>query len=344
MTHEDWDSVFPDVPQSFHRAVEQALHECAPPQTERRFSMRRKALFIAAAAVAALCVTAAAAYVFQWNEAMARRFGADPKQQELLSSAGAVGTPEQSVTENGLTISALQTLGDQNGVYLLLSVQAPDGTALTDASGFEMLNVKFEGSDDISWSGGFMSGPSQTASLSETENERYFELRLYNSQQADWNGKTITLDFANLQADRGKQDMYTVTEGQWSLSWPLTYTDAMQSISSGETYQVNGHAVTVDSVQLSPLSLALSLSGDGLEALIENSDLNEAGSLCTVSLTMEDGTVLDELYGPGTEGYADGLYGRTTSFDQIVDTDRATALTLTFFWENSDNTITIPLN
>lgn len=344
MTHEDWDGVFPDVPQRFHSAVEQALDECATARTERRFSMRRKALFIAAAAVAALCVTAAAAYVFQWNEAMARRFGADPKQQELLSSAGAVGAPEQSVTENGLTISALQTLGDQNGVYLLLSVKAPDGTALTDASGFEMLNVKLEGADHVSWSGGFMSGPAQTASLSGTDNERYFELRLYNSQQADWNGQTITLNFANLQADRGKQDMYTVTEGQWSLSWSLTYTDAMQSFTPGEAYQVNGHAVTVDSVRLSPLSLALSLSGDGLDALIENSDLDEAGSLCTVSLTMEDGTVLDELYGPGTEGYADGLYGRTTSFDQIVDADRATALTLSFFWESGDNTITIPLN
>ncbi|WP_312612311.1 hypothetical protein [Oscillibacter sp.] len=344
MTHENWDGVFPGAPQDFHRAVEQALSECTPARTERRFPMKRKALFIAAAAVAALCVTAAAAYVFKWNEAMARRFGADPKQQELLSSAGAVGAPEQSVTENGLTVSALQTLGDKNGVYLLLSVKAPDGTALTDASGFEMLGVNLEGSDHVSWSGGFMSGPAQTASLSGAENERYFELRLYNTQQADWNSKTITLDFANLQADRGKLNMYTVTEGEWALSWPLTYTDAMQSFTFGETYQVNGHAVTVDSVQLSPLSLALSLSGDGLEALIENSDLNEAGSLCTVSLTMEDGTVLDELYGPGTERYADALYGRTTSFDQIVDADRAAALTLTFFWESGNNTITIPLD
>lgn len=344
MTHEDWNSVFPDVPQSFHTAVEQALGECAPARTERRFPMRRKALFIAAAAVAALCVTAAAAYVFQWNDALARRFGADPKQQELLSSSGAVGAPEQSVTENGLTISALQTLGDKNGVYLLFSVQAPDGVALTDDSGFEMLGVNLEGSTHVSWSGGFMSGPAQTASLSVADNERYFELWLYNSQQIDWNGKTITLDFANLQADRGKQDMYTVTEGQWSLSWSLTYTDAMQSFTPGEAYQVNGHAVTVDSVQLSPLSLALSLSGDGLDALVENSDLNEAGSLCTASLTMEDGTVLDELYGPGTEGYSDGLYSRTTSFEQVVDTDRAVALTLTFFWESGDNTITIPLN
>lgn len=344
MTHEDWDGVFPDAPQNFHQAVERALSECAPGRTERRFQMRRKSLLIVAAAVAALCVTAAAAYVFQWNEAMARRFGADPAQQELLSSAGAVGDPEQSVTENGLTISALQTLGDQNGVYLLFSVKVPDSTALSDTSGFEMLSVKLEGSDHVSWSGGFMSGPTETASLSGSDNERYFELRLYNSQQADWNGKTITLDFANLQADRGNQDMYTVTEGQWSLSWPLTYTDAMQSFTPGETYQVNGHAVTVNSIQLSPLSLTVSLSGDGLEALVGNSDLNEAGSLCTVSLTMEDGTILDELYGPGTEGYADGLYGRTTSFDQIVDADRAAALTLIFFWESGDNTITIPLN
>lgn len=344
MKHESWDGVFPETPQSFHRAVERALSECAPGQTERRFTMKRKSLMIAAAAVAALCVTATAAYVLQWDETLARRFGADQAQQEQLASAGAVGSVAQSATENGLTVTALQTLGDKNGVYLLLSVQAPEGAALSDDSGFEKLRVNIEGTDGVSWSGGFMSGPLETASPSGTDDARYFELWLYNTQQADWSGKTITLDFGNLQEDRGKLDMHTVTEGEWALSWPLSYSDQMRSFQPNGTYLVGGRAVTVDSVQLSPLSLTFSLSGDGLESLIDRSDLDECGSLCSVSLTLEDGTVLNELYGPGSERHAGASYGRTISFERIVDAEQAAALTLTFLWESGDNAITIPLD
>lgn len=344
MKHKDWNGVFPETPQSFHLAVERALDACAPGKTERSFSMKRRFPIVLAAVVAALCVTAAAAYVLQWNGALARRFEASPAQQERLASAGAVGSVEQSVTDNGITLAAIQTLGDKNGVYLLLSVHAPEGMELTDENSFDKLRVEIQGADRLSWCGGFMSGSLETASPSGTDNARYFELWLYNTRQADWNGKTITLDFADLLADRGKLDLYTMAEGDWSLSWPLSYSDQMRDFRPGKTYTVGGHAVTVDSIQLSPLSLSLSLSGDGLEALIANSDLDECGTLCTASLTLEDGTVVDELYGPGSEGRSGASYVRTTSFERIVDALRAKSLTLTFLWESGENAITIPLD
>lgn len=343
MSHKDWEGVFPETPPCFHEAVERALSGRAPVRGERRRTVKRKLPIMLAAVIAALCVSAAAAYVIQWNGAMAHRFGADAAQQEKLASSGAVGDPGQSAAENGLTIAALQTLGDKNGVYLLLSVQAPEGAVLSDDSAFEKLRVDIGGAGRVSWSGGFMSGPAGTASPSGTDDARYFELWLYNTQQADWRGKTITLDFENLQEDLGKLDMRTVTEGEWSLSWPLSYSDQMRSFQPNGTYLVDGRAVTVDSVQLSPLSLSFSLSGDGLEALIDHSDLDECGSLCSVSLTLRDGTVLSELYGPGSERRAGASYGRTISFERVVDAEQATALTLTFFWESGDNAITIPL-
>jgi hypothetical protein len=342
MNHNDWDSVFPEVPQGFHRAVQQTLHEKVLSRTGRRKTIRKRFPIMLAAVLAVLGVTAAAAYVIHWNGKLAERFDASDQQQSQLASAGAVGSPDQTVTENGLTVTALQTLGDRNGVYLLLDVKAPEGTTLSDSNMFEDPGVTIEGiGRHVSWSGGFMSNFDKTASPSGAANERYFELRLLNTEQEDWNGKTITLDFKNLQADRGKLDLYTVVEGEWKLSWPLSYTDQMQTFDLNKTYTVNGHAVTVKTVELSPLSMTFTLGGDGLKTLIDDSDLNECGCLCTVALTMRDGTTTDDIGGAGgNESYTDTSYTQVSRFGKVQDVDQITGLTLTFPWEKTDNTLT----
>lgn len=343
MDHNDWDSVFPEVPQGFHQAVQQTLHEQVLSRTGRRNAMKKRFPIMLAAMIAILGVTAAAAYVIQWNGKLAERFGADEQQQSQLASAGAVGAVDQTVTESGLTVTALQTLGDKNGVYLLLDVKAPEGIPLSDSSMFEGMSVDIEGvGDHVSWSGGFMSNFDKTASYSGAANERYFELRLLNTEKEDWNNKTITLDFKNLQADRGKLDLYTVVEGEWKLSWPLSYTDQMQTFELNKSYTVNGHAVTVKSVELSPLSMTLTLGGDGLKTLIGDSDLNECGCLCTTKLTMRDGTTTDDIGGAGgNESYTDTSYTQVSRFGKVQDVGQITGLTLTFPWEKTDNTLTV---
>lgn len=345
MNHNDWDGVFPEVPQCFHEAVQQTLKEQVLGRTGRRKTMKKKFPIVLAAAIAALCVTATAAYVIQWNGKLAELFGADEQQQSQLASAGAVGAVDQTVTENGLTVTALQTLGDKNGVYLLLDVKAPEGITLSDTNLFEGTGVDIEGvGDSVSWSGGFMSNFDETASPNGADNERYYELRLLNTEKEDWNGKTITLDFKNLQADRSKLDLYTVVEGEWKLSWTLSYTDQMQAFDLNKSYMVNGHAVTVESVELSPLSMKLILGGDGLKTLIDDSDLDECGCLCTAAVILRDGTTIDEIGSAGgNESYTDLSYTRVSRFSKVRDVDQITGLTLTFPWENSDNTLTVAL-
>lgn len=344
MNHDDWDSVFPEVPQSFHEAVQHTLNGRALGRIGRSKTMKKRFPIVLAAVIAALCVTAAAAYVIQWNGKLAECFGADEQQQSQLVSAGAVGSVDQTVTDNGLTVTVLQTLGDKNGVYLLLDVKAPEGVTLSDSNVFEEMNVDIEGAvHHVSWSGGFMSNFDKTASPSGAANERYFELWLNNAEKDDWNNKTITLDFKNLQADRGKLDLYTVVEGEWKQSWTLSYTDQMKTFDLNKTFTVNGHAVTVKSVELSPLSMTLTLGGDGLKTLIDDSDLNQCGCLCTAALTLRDGTAVD-INGPGSENYTDTSYTSTDSFEKVLDADQVAGLTLTFPWEKTDNTLTVTLH
>lgn len=352
MNNNDWSNVFPEVPQSFHETVQRTLDTQILNKTGRKKVMKKRFPIVLAAVIAALGVTAAAAYVIQWNSKVAEHFGANEQQQSQLASDGAVGSVDQTVTKNGLTVTALQTLGDKNGIYVLLDVKAPEGITLSDTNVFEHTNVGIDG-QHVSWSGGFMNNNDKTGSPSGEANERYYELRLNNAEKTDWQDKTITFDFINLQTDKGKLDMYNVVEGNWKLSWTLSYLDKTQTFEINKTYDINGQEVLVKSVELSPLSMTLNIGGDGLKQLIDDSNLKECGGLLTCSLKLKDGTSFEDFDGnrhensgdilPGSDSWTDTTYTRTNPFGKILDVDQVTGLTLTFPFEKTNNTLTVTL-
>ena len=92
MNNNDWNNVFPEVPQNFHETVQCTLNTQILNKTGRKKVMKKRFPIVLAAVIAALGVTAAAAvYVIQWNDKLAERFGANEQQQSELVSAGAVG-------------------------------------------------------------------------------------------------------------------------------------------------------------------------------------------------------------------------------------------------------------
>ncbi|MGE4484995.1 MAG: hypothetical protein AB7C97_07800, partial [Oscillospiraceae bacterium] len=124
-----------------------------------------------------------------------------------------------------------------------------------------------------------------------------------------------------------------------------SYSDETQIFEIDKTYDINGHDVVVEAVELSPLSMKFTLSGDGLKRLIDDSDLDECGSLLTPTLTLHDGKTPD-LYGsyaPASEKHTDSTYTFTKSFGKILDADQVASLTLTFPWEEANNTLTVTL-
>ncbi|MEA4894701.1 MAG: DUF4179 domain-containing protein [Oscillospiraceae bacterium] len=307
--------------------------------------MRKKFPIVLAAVIAVLGVTAAAAaYLIQWNDKLAERFGANEEQQNQLASDNAIASVDQTVTENGLTVTAVQTLGDKNGIYLLFDIKAPEGITLSDTNLFEGTDVEIAGiSSGVNRSGGFMSDTDTNASASGQANERYYMLWLSNTEQEDWNGKKITVSFSDLQADKGKLDMYTVLEGEWELSWTLSYMDETQTFEINQSYDITGHEVLVESIELSPLSMTIDLSGTGLEQLIENAGLDELGTLFTSSLMLCDGTTFQSFGGPGSENWTKTEYSSTISFNKILDVDQLTGLTLTFPSEKTNNIVAVTL-
>lgn len=346
MNNKNWNNVFPEVPQGFHEAVQSTLETQILNKTERKKVMKKRFPIVLAAMIAALGVTAAAAaYIIQWNDKLAERFDANEEQQNQLASDSAIASVDQTVTENGLTVTAVQTLGDKNGVYLLFDVKAPEGITLSDENLFEGTSVEIEGIENgANYSGGFMSDTDQDVSSPDSTNERYYEIWLSNADQADWNGKKITVTFSNLQADNGKLDMYTELEGKWALSWTLSYTDHAQTFEINQTYDIGGHEVVVKSIELSPLSMTIDLGGTGLEQLIEDAGLDELGTLFMPSLILYDGTTFQSFGGPGSENWTETEYTSTISFNKILDVDQLTGITLNFPSETADNSLTVTLS
>jgi hypothetical protein len=341
----DWKNVYPEVPQSFHETVQRTLDTQIINKTERKKVMKKRFPIALAAVITALGVTTAAtAYVIQWNSKIAERFGANEQKQSELVSAGALAPVDQTVTVNGLTVTALQTLGDKNGIYMLFDVKAPEGIILSDESMFSP-TVDVEGTNNhVSSCSGFKD-QTETSSTSGATNERYYELWLINGEQEDLNGKKITVDFAELLAPNGTIKPDVVLSGPWKLSWNLSYLDNTQTFSINKTYDINGHDVVVNSVELSPLSMNINLSGDGLKQLIDNSDLDTAGCLLSPTLTLHDGKTFDLYgsYGPGSEKHTGTTYTLTQSFGKILDVDQVASLNLTFPWEKANNTLTVTL-
>ena len=117
------------------------------PQTNRtakRFQPAR--LFIAAAVVAALSVSALAVGHFfkageQFQDFFTPEDGAlSQNQLNVIDQLGQVfdgegGPAPAAVTSNGATITPIAAIADENVYYLRLRVEAPEGTALPDLDG-----------------------------------------------------------------------------------------------------------------------------------------------------------------------------------------------------------------
>jgi len=348
MNDKNWNSVFPEVPQSFHETIQRTLNSQALNKIERKKVMKKRFVLIFVAVFALWSVTVAAAYFIKWNGKLAERFEANEEQQNRLASDGVIASVEQSVTENGLTVKAIQTLGGKNGVYILLNVTAPDGTTLSADNSFESIGVTVDGAPNINYFSSFLHESSNVSEdFTDASNERYYAIWVFNNEQEDLNGREINIGLTNLQADKGELDMCTTLEGKWELSWTLEYTDTTQKFDINQLFDVGGHKIFVNSIELSPLSMSIYVSGSGVNELYDILDVDQCNSLFTPSVVLQGDSSFNANGGPGSEGWTDSgkqLYYVTVCFDKVLDMTQATGASLSFPTGNASDTIKVMLS
>lgn len=247
---------------------------------------KRRILTVALIAVFALATTAFAAEIFQWDTRISNYFGIEEHNRvDLLGGGMNVGV---SAENNGVTIEAVQTIGDGNNMYILLDVTAPEGKTIYPASGFEMIYLRVDGATSMGYSCDML------ADDNENDNKATFLLAMEANEKI--NNKKVNLKFENLRHYVIADGDYTSDiAGEWELEWKLDYEDISTAYKIGKELPVNGETVTIDSISISPIALNVQISGSYLKEYDSVPREPGEGDLIQITaITLKDGTVFTQ--------------------------------------------------
>lgn len=300
---------------------------------------RRKQVILAAAAVmlfAGLTVSAGT----KWSAVMSKKWQVEELQKEKLQEEGAVSYAMQSQTQNGITITAEQSIADHYSVYLAFRVEGfPLEEGMTPA--FEMMQVNVDGVDGMNYSTGFLDG-----SVTGEEGGMSFWISMTESERGWALGKDIYVELTDLcsyEDSTGEAVPDSMVYGTWKFEWNLQGTDHMREWTG--RLPLGDSGAVICRVELSPISgyveydwprqretrQAVGVDGESVEI----SRWARAPRMSGVKL--EDGTEYRDLFsGDGTEGYLSSdqtstLYYACRGNERIIDPDRVAGL----FFENA---------
>ena len=329
MMNKNWNREFPEVPEHVHQTVLSTLAGLDERKDKRVKRMKKgKIMILIAAAVALLGTTVSAAELFKWNRRAAEVFVANEEQQQELVTEQIAQEGQQTVTDAGLTIQAVQTIQDNNCFYALFEITAEDESIqITDN---HSMGVRFdfqEGEDPFGFLGwGFVGEKQQTVS-----NSRYFEITgtKTNPEQEDLHMK---IQFTSLNGPGAKaMNGEPVVEGNWEFLLDLHTTEPV-SYELNREFQIAGCAVMVQTVELTPISVKLMCDEEDARQLEkqEGVNLDQADSLSSLfinGIKYQDGTIVEE------EGYQElmiscknGTYIKTARLTNVIDVDKVSAL------------------
>ncbi len=365
------DIVIPEIVQEKANMAFQEIHEMNAidrreqknNQMQRRKPHMRKRgviLFVAAAVLALGSITVLAAYQ-NWSKSLSEELRITEKQKTELQEEGAVAFAMQSQTQNGVTVTAQQSITDNYFAHLSFRVEGYD--LPKDAQGnyaepcFENINIMVDKGTDYNMLGSFYDGlvtgpegravyadgspidydaPGSLARFVRDDGSMEYLITLYNGEKGYFLNKEVSVEFENLgtvsEAEYLKEHEVT---GKWSFQWNLQGTDSRKEYTLNEPLGDTG--ATVIKAEVSPISLHVEYNfpyqtymetgfdQDGNP--IESEQVVEAPPLAGVKL--KDGTLYQYLCGSGSEGYYPddkNIYIATFANDRIIDTNEVAYL------------------
>lgn len=330
----DWNQEFPEVPHVVHHSVLDTLSELEETQEVQKMKRtpKKRILLLAAVLTALAGTTAAATGLFQWNERAEEVFGADEEAQNMLTMEQMAEDVSSSVTDQGITITSIQTVQDKNRFYALFEVTAEDADMKITPDQSMAYTMDFGDEEDslfsaLGWH--FVDEDSQ-----EVSNTRYFEI--YGTKMKDApEVATMNIQFTALESEPEEKAGVgsPLVEGTWDFTLNIHEAKSLHYDLQKE-YQLAGYAVNVESVELSPLSVTIVFDGEDIRTMEAGEGVNLDHLDCLPAIyptgvCYSDGTNLTEPCFPMTEGYTSEertAYQVTLQFTKVVDAEQVTAL------------------
>lgn len=308
------------------RPAEAESERIAPIPVNRKRGIKRRVLLAALIAVFAFASTAFAAEVFQWDVRLSNYFGMEGENSANLSGGGMnVGV---SAENNGVTMKAVQTMGDGTNLNILFDVTAPASMTIYPESGFDMIYLRV-GEPGMDGPTGMGYGCTMLEDDNEKDNKATFLL----SMEADKkiNNKKINVKFENLRHYvAGSGEMVTDCEGQWELEWNLDYEDISTRFMIGKELAVKGNTINVDSISVSPIALNVRMRSSYFKEFDAAPRApGEGDPVQITAITLKDGTVLTQ---EDTLGWGCSIRGNESVINmqmrKLLDPDQVRSVTL----------------
>ena len=253
-------------PQEKQEMVESLL--AAVPETRRRVSHKKRIhVLIAAIIAAALCAACASGALQAAIQSLSFFLGNQPEQTQVLGEmAQPIGA---SVTDNGVTLTVDAVLGDANSYAILYTLSRDDGGPLAPNIDPDknLRNIHFERcsvirNDALGGETDYGGEPSFTP-FHQTDNSIQF-ITITTSPDIDQVTGTVTASFHSFRVgivSMAIEPEEVVVEGDWEVTFPLSYQDSfVDLISTEQTFHAGPEGAltgTLKTLRLSPLSIRL---------------------------------------------------------------------------------------
>lgn len=368
------DIVIPDiVQQKANLAFAQIKNERTHTYRKPVKRIRRKAVWasIAAATLMLGAMSVCAATYFHWGKGMEENLHATEAQKQFLEEKQIASPVYNSATDNGITVTILQTITDNRFTYLSFKVE---GYELEEnlQPDFESMKLEIDGSYDFNV---FMSRFSDGLRLDENKNftypdgspakenpdgsiipkytsedgsMEYMMLLMVADDSESFIGKPVHLELHNLGSVEHAA-FSPKLEGDWTFDFTLGGADEVRYCELSEV--LDGSGSTVVEAEISPISLHVAydmpLQETAIDAVDENGGIfqtttfKEAPRLTGVRL--KDGTMLTGITNGGSEGYSDDnkdIYHSYYATSYIIDPEQVDALLFIKSTPDSDTPLT----
>ena len=286
---------------------------------------KKRILTIALIAVFAFATTAFAAEIFQWDVRISNYLGIEAHNSEALSGGGM--NVDVSDENGGVTIKAVQTIGDGTNLYILFDVTAPEGQKIYPESGFDMIYLRV--GDALDGPTGMGYSCNMIEDDSPDDNKATFLLAMDANKKI--NDKKISVKFENLRHYIiGSGEMVTDTPGDWELEWKLDYEDISTKYKIGKELTVKGGIASVDSISVSPIALNVQISGNCVKEYDSAPrDPGEGELIQVTAITLKNGTLLTQddasSWGSSING---SEYVLNMQMKKLLDANQVKSITL----------------
>lgn len=316
---------------------EKWMHEEIEGQKNERgktvVSKKKVAIILAVATLSLATVSVAAGVYIRWSDGLREKLQLTKAQEEELEETGAAESTGVSCTSQGITVTALQSITDQNFSQLAFSVKGYS-VEMKEQPEFEQIIVKTDGKE-VNVSGSFRNfGEEDEPVYQKADGTMEYLMQIDTNEKNGLAGKKIQVILENLGTVNKQAEFVSDVKGIWTLDWELAGTEKEKGLPVNQT--IGDTDMVVKSIEGTLLSLTIhydmprkkvTKQAYGDDGVTTWETYEEPWFL--YGFRMEDGTVRQMVFQSQEQGYDDETteaYTVQYATDQIIDVEQINSL------------------